>query len=270
MKFDITIRDLSLMELTNITAKLGDGRVTMSPKTESPGYVDVHNNTPDYGTVRDNTPYFSAKLTAADASDESDGIAAVEGQLDSTGLPWDGRIHSESKKLTGKGVWKKRRGISDEETTRIEHEIRGGLHRTISVAHGAGHAVPAAAGGNVVPQAQPVFIQQPVTAYPAQGMPLPPLPGAPNAVHGHPVQQPVMAHPAPQPVTMAAPVNNIQTLMTKIQSLFQNGTGSPEYLLSLNQRIGQQFQVQINSITDITNRQEMIDYAFALMAHDGK
>lgn len=45
-----------------------------------------------------------------------------EGELDIDGLPWDARINSGAKTQTGKGVWKRLRGVTDEvyETVRAE------------------------------------------------------------------------------------------------------------------------------------------------------
>jgi hypothetical protein len=48
-------------------------------------------------------------------------------QLDSRGLPHDGRIHSSPPTITDKGVWRKKRGLNDEALVhRIETELRAG------------------------------------------------------------------------------------------------------------------------------------------------
>ena len=48
-------------------------------------------------------------------------------QLDSRGLPHDGRIHSTPPTITDKGVWRKKRGLNDEALVhRIETELRAG------------------------------------------------------------------------------------------------------------------------------------------------
>lgn len=43
--------------------------------------------------------------------------------LDKEGLPWDERIHSLNRQMTAKGVWQRRRGISDEEYNRVKVEL---------------------------------------------------------------------------------------------------------------------------------------------------
>lgn len=43
--------------------------------------------------------------------------------LDKEGLPWDERIHSSNHQMTAKGVWQRRRGITDEEYNRAKVEL---------------------------------------------------------------------------------------------------------------------------------------------------
>lgn len=43
--------------------------------------------------------------------------------LDKEGLPWDERIHSSNHQMTAKGVWQRRRGITDEEYNRVKVEL---------------------------------------------------------------------------------------------------------------------------------------------------
>lgn len=48
--------------------------------------------------------------------------------LDKDGLPWDARIHSDAaEKLSAKGVWKRKRNVSDELVAEVEAELRAGL-----------------------------------------------------------------------------------------------------------------------------------------------
>lgn len=44
--------------------------------------------------------------------------------VDKSGLPWDERIHSSSKNLTAEGLWRKKRGVSDEAVVLTESELR--------------------------------------------------------------------------------------------------------------------------------------------------
>lgn len=93
--------------------------------------------------------------------------AAPTGTLDSTGLPWDERIHSSNKKMTDKGVWVARRNVADAVRASVTAEIRATL--------AAGGAAPA-----VTQTAPPATA---TTAPPSLGLPgatggLPSLPGA--------------------------------------------------------------------------------------------
>lgn len=46
-------------------------------------------------------------------------------ELDKSGLPWDARIHSDAaEKLSQKGLWKRKRGVSDELVAQVEAELR--------------------------------------------------------------------------------------------------------------------------------------------------
>lgn len=52
---------------------------------------------------------------------------ASTAELDSTGLPWDERIHSGGKKLNNDGSWKKRKGIQESTFNTIAAQIRATL-----------------------------------------------------------------------------------------------------------------------------------------------
>lgn len=48
-------------------------------------------------------------------------------ELDSSGLPWDGRIHGTTKTKNGDGTWRQKRGLNDPALkTRVEAELRAG------------------------------------------------------------------------------------------------------------------------------------------------
>jgi hypothetical protein len=67
----------------------------------------------------------------AEAQENLDAIlsgneGAVEaGGLDSNGTPWDERIHSSSKTKTNDGIWKRRKGVSDELFDEVMLELSG-------------------------------------------------------------------------------------------------------------------------------------------------
>lgn len=46
-------------------------------------------------------------------------------ELDSKGMPWDGRIHASSKAKIADGTWRAKRGVEPELVTKVEAELRG-------------------------------------------------------------------------------------------------------------------------------------------------
>lgn len=49
---------------------------------------------------------------------------AAPPSVDASGLPWDARIHSESKATVADGTWRKRRGVDPELVKQVEAELR--------------------------------------------------------------------------------------------------------------------------------------------------
>lgn len=66
-----------------------------------------------------------AVITEHEQSDANEDPAAlpIAGALDSTGVPWDARIHSTPASLTKDGAYRKRRGLSEVEFGRIHGEL---------------------------------------------------------------------------------------------------------------------------------------------------
>lgn len=50
---------------------------------------------------------------------------AATGEVDSKGIPWDARIHSESKATIADGSWRKRRGVDDATYATVLAELQG-------------------------------------------------------------------------------------------------------------------------------------------------
>lgn len=165
--------------------------------TASPGPVAMPGNT---------APMASAAAPMSDADDDDDGTPS-DAATDNTGLPWDERIHSGSKALTAKGVWKKRKGVSDDVVRSVEAELR-------------------APSASALPQ--PVAI--PTMGMPAAAAPQPmaqPM-GMPVAAQPQPMAQPMPAAAQPMPAVpqvaepVAAPAGPtfpefMQTLGTQMQ-----------------------------------------------------
>lgn len=91
-------------------------------------------------------------------------------EVDSEGIPWDGRIHGSTRAKNTDGTWRQKRGLNDPALKkRIEAELRAAM-----------------AAGTVVPPASPAI--PPAAAVP----PAPPVPAPPAA------PAPVAAPPVPQ------------------------------------------------------------------------
>ncbi len=108
-------------------------------------------------------PTSYTNVTSGDA-----GLVTVSG-FDASGLPWDGRIHSDPPSKTSKNIWRARRGLDAATKTKVEAE----LSATVSATGPAANATPP---DSPAPPAPPVAAAAPAG--------LPPLPGpaaiAPN------------------------------------------------------------------------------------------
>lgn len=275
MKLSLTITDASASEMARIIAAAAGTAAVATVAT---------------GTPPANVPAPSPSTNSDD--DESGDQEAAPGSVDKDGLPWDDRIHSTPAKMTGKGVWRKKRGVSDDTIRQVEAELRSRVSQPAPAAPAATPPMPqpeaAPAADNPPPPGMPTFIQgnQPADPAPAPQQPAPPpLPDqngypAPAA----PVQPaapatPPMPQPAPTPAPAApAPQETGQmdfnAFMQKIAGLLQQrfNDGSPvldaNYLSTVAQRTGQAFNVQCNAITDLAGNQAMIDYAIQIMKNE--
>jgi len=122
--------------------------------------------------------------------------------LDSTGLPWDARIHAGSKSKNKDGSWTAKRGLNDEAAVNaIKAELRASL------------ASGAQAGAAFPPPLTP------------SAPSLPPMPGA------APFVPPVVSSPPAPPVAPSAPVAPPETfdqLMLRVVPFLQSGYVPPD------------------------------------------
>lgn len=112
--------------------------------------------------------------------------------VDSAGLPWDARIHSESRNKVADGTWRKRRNTAPEVVAQVEAELRALM------------AIPVASAAPLppAPTAQPIAppaIPGASTAEQIASVPVPPVSASPAS----PVTPPVPAPPVPQPPAVA-------------------------------------------------------------------
>lgn len=118
-------------------------------------------------------------------------IVPIPPKVDSTGMPWDARIHSGNGAMTEAGIWRKKRGVTDQTIKEVEFELRQLM------------LLPPAE-----PSAAPVL---PTTTVPSQAVvtapsvPVPPPPPAPP-VQTDPTVPFVPVVPPPPPPSGAIPM----------------------------------------------------------------
>ena len=119
--------------------------------------------------------------------------------VDSAGLPWDARIHSESRNKVADGTWRKRRNTAPELVAQVEGELRA----LMAIPAPGGAAVASAAPfPPAAPIAQPIVppaIPGASTAEQTASVPVPPVSASPAS----PATPPVPAPPVPQPPAAA-------------------------------------------------------------------
>lgn len=236
MKFDLTVKDATIDEVRKILDTVQGNVATIKE-------IAATNNTNSLSNI-----ISPATAVAAQETEDGESSDDVSGQVDAEGLPWDARIHSGNKKKKADGTWTRKRGCQDIEYEAVKAELLGANVQ-------ASAPVPS----------QPVATVPPTTGFdPAQfsqtangaAFTSPPQFVAPVAVS--------------QPLPTPAVANTLNTVLTKIQQGFSSGKMDANYIQSLQQRLGQHFGVQMNAITDIAGRQDMIDAAISVMNQDGK
>ena len=94
--------------------------------------------------------------------------------FDSTGLPWDARIHSTPAAQTTKGVWRAKRGADPQLVLQVEAELRAANPATVAAPAVAAPAVAA-------PAVAAPAVAVPAVAVPAVAVPAVAVPVAPSA-----------------------------------------------------------------------------------------
>lgn len=250
MKLDLTIKDVTLEQAKDIMAKIsGDSVVTISGSQPASSNI---------------TP----SIPAAPITPVNPVTPQVE--FDSEGLPWDERIHSSSRKKNTNGTWARRRNVDENTYNSVSAQLRGAA-APAPAAQPAAPITPAMAPalanapqGHFVPSA-------PVVSAPAVATSGYVQPATPPFLES--MNQPPAAAPAPQaaPVHTAPTPRTINDLFHKIQQICQaDPANGGTYVNSLNARLSHAFQFKVNAINDIANYPQMIDYAFQLIAEDGR
>lgn len=91
-------------------------------------------------------------------------------EVDIHGMPWDGRIHSESRAKLADGSWRRRRNTPDEVVTQVEAELRAAMG-------GAPAPLAPPAPASSAPASAPIPSAPPVPAAPTAAAPSAPVTG---------------------------------------------------------------------------------------------
>lgn len=211
------------------------------PVTAAPAGTQVPGTAPETPAVgSDNGP-----AAANGASPSSD----VE--LDSSGLPWDGRIHSgpaDKRPKNADGTWRRKRGVDDSLVEQITGELRQVMGAPASGnAPAANSTEPAAAAAPTPAPAAPSptpaaagMESGPAVANPAPSAPTPPAP-------------PVPAVPvAPTPPPADVPAASFADLMRKITARQTAGTLTVEATSEIAKSLG------LTGVRDLINRPDLV------------
>lgn len=220
MKFNLTINDIETTELDKIINALN---VINTPATLTCLPVSETDNTDD-GVLTDVEP-------------DDDTI-----NFDKDGLPWDARIHSSNHQITAKGVWQRRRGVTDEEYNRVKNELLGIQEPELPVIEQPVPLSPELATVN-----HTLYTPAPLTATPITPAPVAPVaPIAPTPVIDNAVLYQTMFDKIKNGMASGAvKANDIQNLVAAINAQF----GTTYQTLALIKDDTSALQFVINDLT---------------------
>lgn len=217
-------------------------------------------------------------MPAAGGGDDDGPPNAAAPAYDSSGLPWDERIHAKSKATVGDGTWRKRRGVDDATVAAVEAELRSRLGQA-GTPQPAPMPQPMPQPAPVAAVAPPMPLPQPVAPPMPPPMPMPqPEPAAPvyagaGAAMQPPPQPAAPVIPTPEPVHGQLDMAQFMAhLSSKMGALDANGHPliNTDYLARLTAEISGAFGQQLSAITDITSNPQMITFAMQAMQRDGR
>ena len=177
--------------------------------------------------------------------------APYEPAYDKNGLPWDARIHSSNHKLTDKGVWQRRRGITDIEFERVKNELLG-------------VQAPVVAPAPVV--SEPTSPIAPVAQVQPQVMA--PTPLVAPEIYAPQVAQPVVQ---PTPVAPTTPDANVlfQTMFEKVKQGMASGTFKANDVQALVAAVNIQFGTQYQTLASVKDNAEVLQFIINELSSKG-
>ena len=179
--------------------------------------------------------------------------------FDKEGLPWDERIHSSNHKLTGQGVWMRRRGVSDEVYNSVKAELLGKWEAAEPVTEDA----PVVAPAPVAPA--PVH----VPSFEAQAT----APVIPAFTPIQQVQAPVAASApvvAPAPVAPAAPApSTFETFSSKLQYALANKLIEANYMQGVLNTVNATFGTNYQGMFEMRDNENAMIFVINELAKKG-
>jgi hypothetical protein len=139
--------------------------------------LDIANGSGNILPIINNGPGAAAP---ADEDDSAPAATVAPGETDTSGLPWDARIHSGKKSKNADGTWRKMKGVDAGLVTAVEAELRALASPNASVA-----PIPVPVGAT--PAVAPVPPAVPVSAAPVAPPAAPATPPTPPAAPAAPV-----------------------------------------------------------------------------------
>jgi hypothetical protein len=202
-----TTLSTDMAALAALVASLGGRTVVTAPQSAAPPAPT------DHPITADRTSESLIANEAARVAGEPTGSTNTGGEspaVDSSGLPWDERIHGLSadgtKPQNANGTWRKKRGVSDELVAQIEAELRGPPRPTSPA------AVPA-------PPAPASDATAPITAPPAP----PVTPDVADTASGPVVAETAASVPAPPAPAVAADGARFPTYADLVRAVSSKG-----------------------------------------------
>lgn len=221
MKFNLTITEMNEEEFAQVAKTFNIAPSAEVSKIDTTDIILT--NEPVEGDFEEPAPY--------------------EPAYDKNGLPWDARIHSSNHKLTDKGVWQRRRGVSDIEFENVKNELLGVQAPVAPVA-------PVVAPAPLAVEPVAPVVAQPVapTAPVAQ-------PAAPTA----PIAQPVAPiAPVAQP---AADANSLfQVMFEKVKQGMAAGVFKANDVQALVAAVNIQFGTQYQTLASVKDNAEVLQF----------
>lgn len=207
MKFDIKISEITLEELVAVTNALNGQGVNVTSVSADTEEEEIIITEPSVDTIN----------------------------FDKNGMPWDARIHSSNHQLTAKGVWQRRRGVTDEYVAEVEKELMGQPETPVVEL-----PVEPVKPFEVAPQTveAPVVVPQPIPA-PAYDF------VAPQAIAQQPVAPVAPVAPQAVEVPTMSTAELYQTMFAKLQAGLQakklNGNVMQNMIADINAAFGKSY-----------------------------